>query len=224
MNKRAIMLIFVTIIITLSHIFNAYTLNVKIFSPFPVMIIVNDNQGVSVISSNETLNVKSSSIQVQAYVLSSYSYTIFINGNETDRIKLNLSNIKDYNLTIEVIPKYSYLRVNVVGKGYVNVDLPNGSIIRVYNTSVVKIYNGSTILLQAIGNLLNWSNKETSNVIWYYVVGNSSIAAYFGKNQPLGTISASPSINFTDIALSLFAVGFFLLYKIYSKKDQDTNG
>ncbi|BDB99057.1 hypothetical protein SACC_20740 [Saccharolobus caldissimus] len=218
------MLIFVTIIITLSHIFNAYTLNVRIFSPFPVMIIVNDGQGVNVISSNETLNINSSSIQVQAYVLSSYSYTIFINGNETDRIRLNLSNIKDYNLTIEVIPKYSYLRVNVVGKGYVNVDLPNGSIIRVYNSSVVKIYNGSTILLQAVGNLINWSNKETSNVIWYYVVGNSSIAAYFGKNQPLGIMSTSPSINFTDIALSLFAVGFFLLYKIYSKKDQDTNG
>ncbi|WP_338603965.1 hypothetical protein V6M85_05410 [Sulfolobus tengchongensis] len=175
-------------------------------------------------NSNITLNFNSSSILVNAYVLAPYSYSIFINGNETNKVNLSLENVTYLDLNVTVIPQYAYLRVNVIGRGTVYMELYNGTIISVTNSSLIKLYNGSSILLEADGSLLNWSNGASNAMLWYNVNGNSTITAFFGSSgvvQSNGNIK--PTINYTEIGLSLFAIGFFLLYKIYSKRDQDTN-
>nr|WP_231918274.1 hypothetical protein [Saccharolobus solfataricus] len=184
----------------------------------------SDSQGVKLVSSNQTLNVSSSNLRIQVFVLSPYSYCIFINGNKTDEFNVTLSNYSQFNLTVTVIPKYAFLKVNVVGKGTAYIELDNGSIIAVRNSSVIRVYNGSSVLLEANGDLINWSNGANTMTLWYTVGGNSTITAFFGNSSILpksGTVK--PTVNYTEVGLSLFAVGFFILYKIYSRKDQDTN-
>ncbi|MEM4082898.1 MAG: hypothetical protein QXD91_04070 [Saccharolobus sp.] len=224
MKKRAVMLILLTLSITFSHIFYASIINVKIYSPFPIMLLITDSQGTVIVSNNDTVNVNGSYVEIRAYVISQNSYSIIMNGNITNYLKINLPNNSVFNLSVSVIPHYAFLMVKVIGKGSVNLEFPNGSIIKIRNFTLVKLYNGSSIILQAIGNLLNWSNGEKSNIIIYNVNGNSTLTAFFGDNKN-GTIATNPrfQLNLTDIGLSLFALGFFLMYKIYSRKDQDTN-
>ncbi|QGA53374.1 hypothetical protein GFS03_01635 [Sulfolobus sp. E5-1-F] len=225
MLKSAKILIYITILLFIANIIgNAYIVNVKILSPFPVTLLISDSHGVKLVSSNQTLNVNSSNLTILAYVLAPYSYSIYINGNRTSEFNVNLPNYSEFNLTVFVIPSYAFLRVTVVGKGTVYIELDNGSIISVRNSSVVKLYNGSNVLLEASGDLLNWSNGAHTMTLWYAVNGNSTITAFFSNSSILlraGTIK--PIINYTEIGLSLFAIGFFVLYKIYSRKDQDTN-
>ncbi|AAK42373.1 Hypothetical protein SSO2203 [Saccharolobus solfataricus P2] len=224
-SKGAVILILITLFVyTLNIISNAYLVNVKILSPFPITLMFSDSQGVKLVSSNQTLNVSSSNLRIQVFVLSPYSYCIFINGNKTDEFNVTLSNYSQFNLTVTVIPKYAFLKVNVVGKGTAYIELDNGSIIAVRNSSVIRVYNGSSVLLEANGDLINWSNGANTMTLWYTVGGNSTITAFFGNSSILpksGTVK--PTVNYTEVGLSLFAVGFFILYKIYSRKDQDTN-
>ncbi|ADX81392.1 hypothetical protein [Saccharolobus islandicus] len=225
MSKGAeILILFTVFVFTLNIISNAYVVNVKILSPFPVTLLFSDSHGVKVVSSNQTLNVNSSNLRIQAFVLAPYSYSILINGNNTNELNVNLSNYSEFNLTVIVIPSYAFLKVDVVGKGTVYIELNNGTIIEVRNSSVVKLYNGSNVLLEASGDLLNWSNGGNTMTIWYTVDGNSTITAFFGNSSILlksGTVK--PIVDYTEVGLSLFAIGFFVLYKIYSRKDQDTN-
>ncbi|WP_143576934.1 MULTISPECIES: hypothetical protein [Sulfolobaceae] len=218
------MLIIVSIILSSTLVNNSATLNVRISSPFPVAVMLITNQGVDIASENESF-VISGNVTVSVTVISPYSTKVFINGVERNAVNLSLGNNTSYNLSIYVIPIYSYLLVKNIGKGYVDVEFPNGSVIRISNSTIIKTYNGSTLLLQAEGNLVKWSNGETSNVILYDVNGNSSIIAYFSNSSFVNpeVPKSYTYTNYTDIALSLVAVGFFLLYKIYSKKEQDTN-
>ncbi len=218
------MLIIVSIILSSTFVYNSATLNVRINSPFPIVVMIITNQGVEIASENESF-VVSGNVTVSVNVISPYSTKVFINGAERNVVNLSLGNNTSYNLSIYVTPIYSYLFIKNIGKGCVNVEFPNGSVIKISNSTIIKTYNGSTLLLQADGNLVKWSNGETSNVIYYDVNGNSSIIAYFSNSSFMNPEMPKnySYTNYTDIALSLVAVGFFLLYKIYSKKEQDTN-
>ncbi|BCU69451.1 hypothetical protein [Stygiolobus caldivivus] len=181
-----------------------YQVKFRIYGPVVVTLIYDNT--TTLINTNTSMPLYGKiTIDAQA---TSLGYSIFINGEKTSNLTLNVYSPMTVNVT--AVPTFVNLKINIIGRGSVNLQLSNGTSITISRNTTIRVQNFSFIYVSAPFNQnIIFNNNIQSNFYVILVNQSTSLNVTF-TDLSKSNKSDSPTFNFVGIALGLIAISIYL--------------
>ena len=192
-----------TLLFFLPFTLHAYSTVVTFHLYGPVIVVVNYNNTELFITQNESVALTGHVIiKAQPTAL---GYVIYINGKRTDMVALNVTEPTIINVT--AVPTYVTVKINVIGKGSINLQLSNGTTVTITKNVTFRVQNYSYIYLTTPFSQNVIINNVRSNFYVTLITNSTTINVTFlpNKKKDLNT-----PLNLTGIALGVIALAIYL--------------